>query len=195
MRAFRLLAATLAVVVVACWNAIVAGLEGERPDAERVPERAGGRRVPDRADREDTPDGAVVEHERNWYDYLRGYHVHIGDGEGHLPEHGSLRDGLVTWWETDCMRGYTRGDDVYLCPNAPRVVRVHQAGHAPTFGRGFDPLRTRRRADGGLADEPLTTFDVMLPGRFPHSLLRWRDPRGLGETYAEWLAAGKIRRR
>jgi hypothetical protein len=178
MRALRLLAASVALVVMATWNALVVRL-GDRPPAAAP-----------------TPtDPAVVEHERNWYDYLRGYHVHVGGGEGELPEHGSFVEGLVTWWDTDCMRGYTRGNDVYLCPNAPLVVRVHQAGHAPAFGRVFEPLRTERRADGGLEDEPLRTFDVMLPGTFPHTLLRFRDSRGLRDTYEQWVTAGTIARR
>lgn len=91
--------------------------------------------------------------------------------------------------------GVHAGERCLPVPNAPWVVRVHQAGHAPAFGRAFEPLRTRRRADGGLDDGPPPTFDVMRPGRFPHSLLRWRDPRELGETYDELLAAGKISRR
>ncbi|WP_255195571.1 hypothetical protein [Halorarius litoreus] len=176
MRALQLAAASVALVVVAGWNAVVTRV-GEVPDDGT------------------SDDPLVVEHERNWYDYLRGYHVHVGDGDGHLPEHGSLREGLVTWWETDCMRGYTRGNDVYLCPNAPTVVRVHQAGHAPAFGREFDPLRIERREDGALEDEPLRTLDVMLPAGFPHSLLRLRDRRGLGEAYERWVATGRLARR
>lgn len=138
----------------------------------------------------DDPD--VVEHERNWYDYLRGFHAHHGDADGDHPEHGSFWTGLVLWYETRCLRGYTHGDDVYLCPNVPRVVRVHQAGHAPSFGAAFEPLRTERRPDGGLDDEPLRTLNVMMPGRFPHTLLRLRDPRGLDETYEEWRRTGRL---
>lgn len=176
MRALRLVAASVALVVVAGWNALVARL-GETP----TPGTAAS-------------DPAVVEHERNWYDYVRGYHVHLGDGDGDHPEHGSFVEGLLTWWDTDCMRGYTRGNDVYLCPNAPTVVRVHQAGHAPAFGREFEPLRTERRDDGGLEDEPLRTLDVMLPAGAPHSLLRLRDSRGLRDTYDEWVSTGRIAR-
>ena len=55
-------------------------------------------------------------------------------------------------------------------------------------------VRADRRADGGLDDEPLRTLDVMLPGAFPDTLLRLRDPRGLGETYDRWLREGRIRR-
>lgn len=178
MRALRLLAASLALVVVACWNALVCRLTGGPPTP--------GSRV---------ADPTVLEHERNWYDYVRGYHVHLGDGEGERPGHGSFTEGLLTWWGTDCMRGYTRGNDVYLCPNAPEVVRVHQIGHAPAFGRRFDPLRTERRADGGLEDEPLWTLDVMLPGRFPHTLLRLRDSRGLCDSYERWVESGRVARR
>ena len=178
MRALRLLAASLALVVMATWNALVVRVGAAPPTAATA-----------------ATDPAVVEHERNWYDYLRGYHVHLGDGEGDLPEHGSFVEGLLTWWDTDCMRGYTRGDDVYLCPNAPPIVRVHQAGHAPAFGRVFEPLRTERREDGGLEDEPLRTLDVMLPGTFPHTLLRFRDSRGLRDTYDHWVETGRIARR
>lgn len=140
-------------------------------------------------------DPDLVEHERNWYDYLRGFHAHHGDTAVDHPEHGSFWTGLIRWYESGCLRGYTLGDDVYLCPNTPRTVRIHQAGHAPSFGAPFEPLRTERRADGGLEDEPLRTLDVMMPGRFPHTLLRLRDPRGLGETYEEWREAGRIARR
>lgn len=78
----------------------------------------------------DDPD--VVEHERNWYDYLRGFHAHHGDADGGHPEHGSFWTGLVLWYETRCLRGYTHGDDVYLCPNVPR-------------SSGFTRRATRRR--------------------------------------------------
>lgn len=142
---------------------------------------------------------AVIEHERNWYDYVRGFHAHHGNGprrtNGDHPEHGSFWTGLACWYESNCLRGYTLGDDVYVCPDAPRIVRVHQAGHAPSFGAAFEPLCMERRPDGGLEDEPLLTLDVMLPGRFPHTLLRFRDPRGLDETYGEWIQDGRIARR
>ena len=39
------------------------------------------------------------------------------------------------------------------------------------------------------------TLDVMLPGNVPHTALRLRDPRGLGEAYDEWLRQGRIARR
>lgn len=181
-RALRVAQSLLALVVVAAWNGAVARVvarDGEPGAVRAVP--------PGEAD--------LVEHERNWYDYLRGFHVHVGDGEGDLPEHGSFVAGLLAWRDASYLRGYTRGDDVYLCPHAPRVLRVHQAGHAPGFGRQFEPLATERRPDGGLDDEPLRTLDVMLPGDFPHTLLRLRDPRGLGATYDEWLRDGRIARR
>ena len=180
MRALRLATGLLALVCVAAWNAAVARALGESDG-------------PDSADGAETPD--LVEHERNWYDYIRGFHAHHGDVDGHLPEHGSFRSGLELWLEARCLRGYTLDDDVYVCPNAPRVLRVHQAGHAPSFGSQFEPLRTERREDGGLDDEPLRTLDVMLPGDVPHTVLRLRDPRGLGETYDEWLRQGRIARR
>ena len=176
MTALRLVRALLVLVVIATWNLLLASLTT-------------------RSDPSPADDPAIVEHERNWYDYLRGFHVHNGDGEGHLPEHGSFREGLLAWQASNYLRGYTRGNDIYLCPHAPRVLRVHQAGHAPAFGRAFEPLWTDRRSNGGLEDEPLWTLDVMLPGDFPHTLLRMRDPRGLRERYDEWLREGRIARR
>lgn len=173
----------LAIALLACWNAFVAGLAG-----------TGGR--DEGSDGPGSADAAIAEHERNWYDYIRGFHVHHGDvdAETDSPEHGSFRTGLDLWLDSGCLRGYTLGDDTYVCSRAPRVLRVHQAGHAPSFGRQFEPLRADRRADGGLADEPLSTFDVMLPGGFPHTLLRLRDSRGLGATYDEWVRRGRIER-
>ena len=184
MRALHTATALAALAAIAAWNALLARIRGR----EEPPPGA------------DAGDADLVEHERNWYDYLRGFHAHHGsvDGEeppGDHPEHGSLWAGLLRWRASGYLRGYTLGDDVYLAPNAPRVLRVHQAGHAPTFGAMFDPLRGKRRDDGGLPDEPLRTLDVMLPGGFPHTLVRLRDPRGLGDAYDEWLAAGRIARR
>jgi hypothetical protein len=46
-----------------------------------------------------------------------------------------------------------------------------------------------------LEDKPLRTLDVMLPGVFPNTLFRFRDQRGLGERYDEWVRTGPIRRR
>ena len=180
MRVLRPATGLLALVGVAAWNAAVVRSLGENDGP-----------VP--ADGTEDPD--LVEHERNWYDYIRGFHAHHGDVDGHLPEHGSFTGGLELWLESRCLRGYTLGNDVYICPNAPRVLRVHQAGHAPSFGRQFEPLRTERREHGGLDDEPLRTLDVMLPGDVPHTVLRLRDPRGLGETYDQWLRMGRIARR
>jgi len=139
-------------------------------------------------------DADVIEHVRNWYDYVRGFDAHHGPASGDHPEHGSFWRGLLVWADTDYLRGYTLGDDVYVCPNCPRIVRVHQAGHTPSFGAELEPLRTERRADGGLEDEPLRTLDVMLPGGFPHAFLRYRDSRGLVETYESWVESGRIRR-
>lgn len=182
MRALRLAAGILALVGIAAWNAVVASTVG-----------AAVRQSP--TDDETTSDPEVIEHERNWYDYLRGFHAHHGEVAGDHPEHGSFWAGLELWLGTRCLRGYTLGDDTYVCTNAPRILRVHQAGHAPSFGRQFEPLRTERRPDGGLEDEPLTTLDVMLPGDVPHTLFRFRDPRGLGETYDEWVRTGRLERR
>jgi hypothetical protein len=206
MRALRLTAGLLAIAAVAGWNAAVARTLGRQRGPEPLADGVG-------------VDPDVVEHERNWYDYVRGFDVHHGDvnadgdspehgsfwdslvgrpsgrARADSPEHGSFWDGLDRWLDADCLRGYTLGDHTYVCPNAPRVLRVHQAGHAPSFGEEFDTLRADRRADGGLDDEPLRTLDVMLPGAFPDTLLRLRDPRGLGETYDRWLREGRIRRR
>jgi hypothetical protein len=176
MRAHRQGQALVVLAVIAAWHALLAGLSPE-------PAAPG------------TSDPDLVEHQRNWYDYVRGFHAHHGSIEGDHPDHGSFFEGLSLWRSSAYLRGYTLGDDVYLCPGAPRILRVHQAGHAPSFGRQFDPLRTERRDDGGLEDEPLRTLDVMLPGGFPHTFLRVRDPRGLGETYDRWLRDGSIARR
>lgn len=143
-----------------------------------------------------TTEPLVTEYERGWYDYLRGFDVHHGPAEApdDSPEHGSFWRGLRCWMDASYLRGYTLGDETYVCPRCPRVVRVHQAGHAPSFGREFDTLADGRRPDGGLPDEPLRTLDVMLPGRFPHTLLRLRDSRGLHDRYDEWLGRGRIAR-
>lgn len=138
----------------------------------------------------------VIEHERDWMTYIRGYDAHNGPGGSPEapPSEGRFWRGLAVWAEGQWMRGYTKGKHVYLCPDAPRIVRVHQAAHAPAFGAVFDPLRTEPRENGGLPDEPLATFDVMLPGRFPHSLLRATDRRGIGGAYAAWVHDRAIRR-
>lgn len=182
MRALQYVPALLALATIAVWNAIVVRVHGS--DVTPVT----------------TEDPDLVEHERNWYDYLRGFHAHHGsvDGEkppGDHPEHGSFFAGLRRWQASGYLRGYTLGNDVYLAPNAPRSLRVHQAGHAPAFGRTFDPIYEDRRDDGGLPDELLRSFDVMLPGGFPHTFLKFRDPRGLGDRYDDWLTSGRIRRR
>ena len=179
MDALRLAYGLVALLAIASWNAAVTRVARD--------DRAGTIDV--------AMEPAVVEHERNWYDYLRGFHAHHGDVDGSRPEHGSLRRGLELWLEAGCLRGYTVGDHTYVCSNAPRVLRVHQAGHARAFGGEFEPLRTERRPDGGLEDEPLWTLDVMLPGAVPHTLLRLRDPRGLGERYDAWRREGRIVRR
>lgn len=180
-RVLRLAVGLLAIVAIAGWNAVVA-------------RTLGGDAGPQTGDTDDRA-ADLVERERNWYDYVRGFHAHHGNADGDRPEDGSFWSGLELWLDARCLRGYTIGDRTYVCSNAPRILRVHQAGHAPTFGRQFEPLRTERRPDDGLEDEPLRTLDVMLPGDFPHTLLRVRDPRGLGERYDAWLREGRIERR
>ncbi len=141
-------------------------------------------------------DPTVVEHELDWYRYVKAFDAHHGPGggPGRAVASGSFLRGLRVWLATRCLRGYTLGNEVYVCPNAPRVLRVHQAGHAPAFGRKCPTLVRPRRDDGGLDDEPLATLDVMLPGDFPHTLLRLRDPRGLTERYERWVREGRIQR-
>ncbi|MFD1585661.1 hypothetical protein ACFR9U_01600 [Halorientalis brevis] len=138
----------------------------------------------------------LVEYELGWYRYLKAFDAHHGPtgSPDRDPASGSFLRGLRTWLATRCLRGYTLGDEVYVCPNAPRVLRVHQAGHAPSFGSEFPTLVRSRRDSGGLDDAPLSTLDVMLPGDFPHTLLRLRDTRGLTDTYEEWLDTGRIER-
>lgn len=170
----RVAAALGAIAVLTGWNALVRYREDPTPVGDSA----------------DPP--IVVERERGWVSYVRGYHVHHGSGDASAG--GSFWRGLVRWSEGGFLRGYTIGDGVYLCPNAPRVVRVHQAGHAPSFGAAFEPLAEPLRDDGGLPDEPLRTLDVMLPGAFPHTFLRLTDRRGLAGAYRVRLADGRIRR-
>lgn len=139
---------------------------------------------------------AVVEHERGWPRYLRGFDAHHGRGgtpDG-TPSNGDLVAGLARWAESGFLRGYTLGNHVYVCRDAPRPVRIHQAGHTPAFGEVFEPLAGERRPDGGLPDEPLHTLDVMLAGDFPHTFLRFTDRRGLAGAYRAWLHDGRIDR-
>ncbi|RDI69998.1 hypothetical protein DWB78_15305 [Halopelagius longus] len=137
-----------------------------------------------------------MEYELDWYRYLKAFDAHHGAGGS--PERdvrsGSFLRGLRVWIGTRFLRGYTLGDEVYVCPNAPRVLRVHQAGHAPSFGSEFPPLVRPRREDGGLEDAPVYTLDVMLPGAFPHTFLRLRDSRNLTGAYETWLRDGRIAR-
>lgn len=144
----------------------------------------------------DDGDPAVVEYELDWIGYIKAFDAHHGPGGG--PDRsiawGSFARGLRLWVTTRFLRGYTLDDSVYVCPNAPEVLRVHQAGHTPSFGGEFPTLVRPRRANGGLEDAPLWTLDVMLPGDFPHTLLRWRDSRGLVDAYREWLHNGRLQR-
>jgi hypothetical protein len=190
MRRLRIAAAVVALLGLHAWHALLR-IGRADDDPSSAPAATDGGSEP-----------GLVEHERSWTDYLRGFHAHHGDPAsygvpetpGAAPEHGDIWHGLDAWWQSNCLRGYTLGDDVYVCPGTPRVVRVHQAGHAPSFGSEFPTLARGRRENGGLPDEPLDTLDVMLPGRFPHTCCRLRDERGLRETYAEWLREGRVRR-
>lgn len=175
----RVAVALVALGSMAAWNAFVCAL---RPVPQPAPDAEGPARL--------------VEHERSWTDYVRGFHAHHGpDGRPEaLPEEGSFRAGLLLWLEKRCLRGYTLGNHVYVCPDAPTVLRVHQAGHAPAFGGTIDTLVRPRRPDGGLDDEPLRTLDVMLPGDFPHTLFRLTDRRGLRGTYERWVETGRVHR-
>jgi hypothetical protein len=67
----------------------------------------------------------------------------------------------------------------------PREEVDGEPAPVSSFDRTSRTLSRARRPDGGPPDEPLRTLDAMLPGRFPHTPLRLRDPRGLGETYEE----------
>lgn len=170
----------IAVPVVALWNRLL--VRRDRP-------------LPPAGDSQST-DSDIVEHVRGWRAYLRGFDAHFGP-DGHPdrpPAGGDLVDGLARWTASRFLRGYTLGADVYVCPNTPLTVRVHQAGHTPAFGEAFEPLVGDYREDGGLPDEPLRTVDVMLPGDFPHTFLRLTDRRGLAEAYRAWCRDGRIRR-
>lgn len=109
----------LAVAVIRSWNAVVTRTLGKR----------GGR---PRSDPSDDP--VLVEHERNWYDYLRGFDAHHGDAGDH-PEHGSFWAGLDRWLESGCLRGYTSG-------TTSTSVRT------PRASSGSTRRVTRRRSDG-----------------------------------------------
>lgn len=170
----------LGIVLLSIWHWVLPGQSGATDSSSSA--------ISDESDPE------IVEYELGWYHYLKAFDAHHGPGGS--PERevtsGSFIRGLQTWISTRFLRGYTLGDEVYVCPNAPRVLRVHQAGHAPSFGSRFPTLANPRRDNGGLEDEPLSTFDVMLPGEFPHTFLRFRDSRGLREAYDEWLQMGRI---
>lgn len=172
----------------------VGGSRGNRADGDG-PQSIGGDRAVDPGGT-DGSDPDVVEHELAWYHYVKAFDAHHGPGgsSDREPASGSFLRGLRIWIGTRFLRGYTLDDEVYVCPDAPRILRVHQAGHAPAFGHDCDTLVRPRRGNGGLDDEPLHTLDVMMPGDFPHTLLRLRDPRGLCERYDEWLAEGRIAR-
>jgi hypothetical protein len=175
-----LLAGGLAIAVVSLWHRALSSIQGAR----------------DRPGAEERDDPALIEYELDWYQYIKAFDAHHGPGGGpdRAMDSGAFVRGLRMWLKTRCLRGYTLENEVYVCPNAPRVLRVHQAGHAPAFGKGCETLVQPRCENGGLDDEPLSTLDVMLPGDFPHTLLRLRDPRGLTDRYEAWLRDGKIAR-
>lgn len=179
---------TIAVLVVGCLGIVVLVVWHRLSLSEQSQHKAPHNPSSD----EIAPD--IIEYELGWYHYMKAFDAHHGPGGS--PERdfesGSFLRGLQTWINTRFLRGYTLDDDVYVCQNAPRVLRVHQAGHAPSFGSEFRTLVRPRRENGGLADAPLYTLDVMLPGDFPHTFLRLRDSRGLTEAYEEWLREGRI---
>lgn len=172
-------AGAVAVPVVAIWNWLL--VRSERSHSPTI---------------DSAVEPEIIEHERSWWTYLRGFDAHHGP-DGHpdgSPDDGEVIAGLARWASSRFLRGYTLGNHVYLCPATPRVVRVHQAGHTPAFGEVFEPLGGEPRDDGGLPDEPLRTVDVMLPGNFPHTFLRLTDRRGLTGAYHAWYHSGHIRR-
>jgi hypothetical protein len=169
-----------AIAVFTAWNYLMALLTTKRTD-------------------DSNGSGEIIEHERDWESYIRGFHSHFGESGERDPQmdytEGEFRQGLRLWVSKGMPRSYTLGNHTYFCPYAPRVLRVHQAGHAPAFGKKFEPLRTERRDNGGLEDEPLGTFDVMLPGDFPHTFVRLTDHRGLEDEYIDWVEDGRIERK
>lgn len=169
----------VAIALLSAWHRLTSATADDAPTPPSPADRAAA---------------AVVERELGWYRYVKAFDAHHGPGgdPGRDVRSGSFLRGLRVWASARFLRGYTLGDEVYVCPNAPRVLRVHQAGHAPAFGGEFPTLVRPRRADGGLADAPLYTLDVMLPGDFPHTFLRLRDPRGLADAYEEWRRDGRI---
>ena len=179
MTRIRALVGLVAVVVVHGWNRLV---------------RTRDRPVPTAGGTVDHP--RIVEHERGWRTFLRGFDAHHGPdgGPDRSPAEGRLWRGLAAWVASGLLRGYTVGNDVYLCPHTPLAVRVHQVGHTPAMGELFDPIVRERRPDGGLPDEPLRTLDVMLPGGLPHTFLRLTDRRGLRGAYRAWRFDGRIDR-
>ena len=117
-------------------------------------------------------------HYKTWAAYLR------------LVGKGSLLAGFLKWVRGWFYRGFALGNIVYFSPWAPLKLRVHEAGHTPAFGSQFYPIKAAATPDGGLDHEPLSTFDIMLPGKF--SFLRFRDTRGLKEAYLRWHAEGRV---
>ncbi|PGF13880.1 hypothetical protein CP556_22555 [Natrinema sp. CBA1119] len=175
-----LLAGGLAIAVLSLWHWAISSIQAAR----------------DGPGTEERDDPALSEYELDWYQYIKAFDAPHGPGGGpdRAIDSGAFVRGLRVWLKTRCLRGYTLEKEVYVCPNAPQVLRVHQAGHAPAFGKECETLVQPRRENGGLDDEALYTLDVMLPGDFPHTLLRLRDSRGLMDRYEAWLRDGKIAR-
>ncbi|SEO74550.1 hypothetical protein SAMN05216388_101814 [Halorientalis persicus] len=175
-----LLVSGLAIAVLSLWHRTISSVQAVRDGPGDEPH--------------DNPE--ILEYELDWYRYIKAFDAHHGPGGGpdRAIDSGMFVRGLREWLATRCLRGYTLENEVYVCPKAPQILRVHQAGHAPAFGKESETLVQPRRENGGLDDEPLYTLDVMLPGDFPHTLLRLRDPRGLTDRYEAWLRDGNITR-
>lgn len=170
MRALRLAAGLLALAAIATWNAFLAWTvgAGDRPS----PTDDGAT-----AD-EATADPAVIEHERNWYDYLRGFHAHHGDVAGDHPEQGSFWAGLDLWLGTRCLCGYTLGDHTYVCSNAPPGTPGTPGGPRalvrPAVRTAADRASARRRSEGRTAPDAGRDATRGFP---PHAVQAARPPR------------------
>ncbi|WP_226042856.1 hypothetical protein [Natrinema sp. DC36] len=117
-----LLAGGLAIAVLSLWHRAISSIQVAR-DGPGTKER---------------DDPALIEYELDWYQYIKAFDAHHGPGGGpdRAIDSGAFVRGLRVWLKTRCLRGYTIENEVFVCPNAPRMLRVHQAGHAPAFGKG-----------------------------------------------------------